>query len=52
MVRNAARFFVSQITKVEDLKWSFWKMLSSNRPQLHRELLRAAYLIQFYFFSY
>ena len=51
MVRKEARFFGLQITKVDDLKWSFWKVLSSNRPPLHREFLRGAYLVQFFLFS-
>ena len=51
MVQKAARFFGLQITYVEDLKRLCLKVLQSNRPQLHWEFPRAAYLVQFYLFS-
>lgn len=48
MMWKAARSPGFQITKVEDLKGSFWMMLLRNGPQLHQELFRAAYSTQLY----
>ena len=30
-------------------KWKIWKVLSSNRPRLHWEFLRAVYFVYFLF---